>query len=608
MKNKTVKMVLSVAVLLICCGAYIGVKTYVAKQEESSAEAEEDTTVSVFSANTDEIKSLEFIINKEETVFAKENDGWVKEDEPEFPVNQDTLDSAASAVASVDSDRVLEDVEDLTQYGLDDPSNTIQIIYQEEDGEETTTVLRVGDKNDSTSQYYVSKDDDRKTVYLVDASCVEPFADSLYDYAKGEDFPAITNTEYVRGIDVNGEESSYKLEKEADTGFWNISGDGDSEKADSAKASSLVTNLGSIAYDKFVDYNCKNESQYGLNKPYAVITVDYQEEVEAEEDLTDDENSVEISETDAEEISGETSEEEGKTEELSEETSGETSEAEKEETEELSEEISGDTSEAEGEETEESSEETSGETSEAKGEGAEEPSEETSGETSEAEEEEPEKLSEETSGESSETEEGTSAEASDSDDADPILEDRQLVIVVGDDAGDDSRYVMVNGSSQVYTISNDTLTSFLGKTEADFWDMTVSYLSVNNLESMNVSHKGNVYQIDVSRETSENEDGEEETTTTYLLDGKETDTTEFTTFYNKLINMAGQRRLTEEYSPEEDAEMTVILNPTDGNSIHVDYYSYDTNYYAAVTDGKIYLVNKMTVKEMFTAFETLTAE
>ena len=182
------------------------------------------------------------------------------------------------------------------------------------------------------------------------------------------------------------------------------------------------------------------------------------------------------------------------------------------------------------------------------------------------------------------------------------------MIVVGDDAGDDSRYVMVNGSSQVYTISNDTLTSFLGKTEADFWDMTVSYLSVNNLESMNVSHKGNVYQIDVSRETSENEDGEEETTTTYLLDGKETDTTEFTTFYNKLINMAGQRRLTEEYSPEEDAEMTVILNPTDGNSIHVDYYSYDTNYYAAVTDGKIYLVNKMTVKEMFTAFETLTAE
>ena len=30
MKNKTVKMVLAVVVLGVCCGAYAGVKTYVA--------------------------------------------------------------------------------------------------------------------------------------------------------------------------------------------------------------------------------------------------------------------------------------------------------------------------------------------------------------------------------------------------------------------------------------------------------------------------------------------------------------------------------------------------------------------------------------------------
>ena len=520
MKNKTVKMILSVAVLLICCGAYMGVKTYVAKQEESSTETEENTTVSVVSLNTDEIKSLQFVIDKEETVFAKENDSWTKEGEPEFPVNQSTMDSAASAVAAVDSDRVIEDVEDIAQYGLDNPSNTIQITYQgSEDKSENTTVLRVGDKNDSTSQYYVSKDDDRKTVYLVDASCVEPFANSLYDYAEEEAFPAVSNTEYVSRIEVSGQENAYTLEKETDTGFWNISVDGEAEKADSAKASALATNLGSIAYDKFVDYDCENESDYGLNKPYAVITVDYQEEVEAEEEPAETED---------------VSDESAEVEDMSEEgASDETAEADTTDT--------------------------------------------------------------------SDTEE-------DSEEAETVLEDRQLEIVVGDEAEDDSRYVMVNGSNQVYTISNDTLTSFIGQTAADFWDMTVSYLSVNNLESMNVSYQDNVYQIDVSRETSENEDGEEETTTTYLMDEKELDTTEFTAFYNKLINMAGQRRLTEAYSPEESPEMTVTLEQTDGEPIEVEYYSYDTNYYAAVTDGKVYLVNKMTVKEMFTAFETMQTE
>ena len=41
MKNKTVKMVLAVVVLGVCCGAYAGVKTYVAHQEQK--ESEEDS-------------------------------------------------------------------------------------------------------------------------------------------------------------------------------------------------------------------------------------------------------------------------------------------------------------------------------------------------------------------------------------------------------------------------------------------------------------------------------------------------------------------------------------------------------------------------------------
>ena len=40
MKNKTVKMVIAVAVLVVCCGAYAGVKTYVAKQEQKESEEE----------------------------------------------------------------------------------------------------------------------------------------------------------------------------------------------------------------------------------------------------------------------------------------------------------------------------------------------------------------------------------------------------------------------------------------------------------------------------------------------------------------------------------------------------------------------------------------
>lgn len=51
--------------------------------------------------------------------------------------------------------------------------------------------------------------------------------------------------------------------------------------------------------------------------------------------------------------------------------------------------------------------------------------------------------------------------------------------------------------------------------------------------------------------------------------------------------------------------MKVVFTDTDNNQTTVTFYSYDTNYYAAVVDNKVFLVNKMTVKEMFTAYETL---
>lgn len=478
MKNKTVKMVLAVVVLGVCCGAYAGVKTYVAHQEQKESEEDSEESTTVFTASTDNIKSLDFMVDDTETTFEKDDDSWVKKDETDFPVNQTTLDSAASAIASVDSDRVLEDVDDLSEYGLDSPSNTIKIVTKsdKEDGDDITTTLYVGDENSSTSQYYVRKDDDEKTVYLIDSSCVEPFTKSLNDYAQMEDFPAISNTDTITKISVHGD-NSYELSKDKDTSTWSVKGSEDEEKADSATVSSLVSSFGSMAYSSLADYKCDDKSKYGLDKPYATITVDYQEEV-ADEDTS-------------------SSEEETK------------------------------------------------------------------------------------------------------------MADKQLTIFVGNETDDSGRYVMVNNSNEVYTMSTDTLSALTDKSEEDFWDMTVSYVSLNSLGSLKVNYQGSDYKVNVSRETSTDDDGNDTETVTYKLNGSDLDETTFTTFYNKLINMTAQKRLTDKYEPDGDAELTAAFTEEDGNTLEVAYYSYDTNYYAAVVDNKVYLVNKMNVKELFTAFESV---
>ena len=124
--KKSTKLVSAVVVLAVLGGVYVGLNTYVSKEEKTES-SEEESKTEVFSMKTDDIKSLEFIVDKKEVTFEKKDDSWVKKDETAFPVNQTTLDSAASAIETVEADRVLEDVEDLTEYGLDSPSNTVTV-------------------------------------------------------------------------------------------------------------------------------------------------------------------------------------------------------------------------------------------------------------------------------------------------------------------------------------------------------------------------------------------------------------------------------------------------------------------------------------------------
>lgn len=161
----------------------------------------------------------------------------------------------------------ISDVEDLSEYDLDSPQNEITLTTDDGD-----TVLQIGMENDSTSQYYVRKSDDDKKVYLVDSSAVEPFMGTLYDFAESGTFPSVTSST-ITEVKVD-KEDGYELTQDPDNLFWNVSDGKTSEKADTDKAGTVTSAIGSLAYDSFVDYNCTDDSKYGFDDPYAVITAE----------------------------------------------------------------------------------------------------------------------------------------------------------------------------------------------------------------------------------------------------------------------------------------------------------------------------------------------
>lgn len=538
MKKKTVKLVSAVVVLGVLCAAYEGVNFYVTSQEEKETE-ENDTSVDLVSLEADDITAVSFTADQNEVEFDKKDDSWTEKSDANFPVNQDTVDSAVKGVASLTADQEISDVEDMSQYDLDNPQNTITLTTADGD-----TSLQIGMES-SNNQYYVKKEDDDKNVYLVSSSSIEPFMGTLYDFAESGTFPSVTSAT-ITDVKVD-KENSYELTQDADNLFWNVSDGKTTEKADTTKAGTVTSAIGSLAYDKFVDYNCTDASKYGFDDPYAVITVKYTEE----EAVESDEDSEESTDADTEEST--------------------------------TDEAAADTSE--------------------------------------------------------------DADASDEDSSEDEQEtqtvEKTLTIYVGDETGDD-RYVKVDDSKEVYTITKDSLTDILDSTMSDFYNLSVSYVSVNDLDSLEVQSADGDHTINVVTETvkaededttddtdsdttdesstetsdesstdtdssdeSSSDDEEETTTTTYKLDGEDLDESTFTTFYNKLINMTAQERLTEEYTPEGDPAYTFIFKDTDGKETTVKYYEYDTNFYAAVVEDKVYLVNKMNVKDLDEAYQKM---
>lgn len=538
MKKKTVKLVSAVVVLGVLCAAYEGVNFYVTSQEEKETE-ENDTSVDLVSLEADDITAVSFTADQNEVEFDKKDDSWTEKSDANFPVNQDTVDSAVKGVASLTADQEISDVEDMSQYDLDNPQNTITLTTADGD-----TSLQIGMES-SNNQYYVKKEDDDKNVYLVSSSSIEPFMGTLYDFAESGTFPSVTSAT-ITDVKVD-KENGYELTQDADNLFWNVSDGKTTEKADTTKAGTVTSAIGSLAYDKFVDYNCTDASKYGFDDPYAVITVKYTEE----EAVESDEDSEESTDADTEEST--------------------------------TDEAAADTSE--------------------------------------------------------------DADASDEDSSEDEQEtqtvEKTLTIYVGDETGDD-RYVKVDDSKEVYTITKDSLTDILDSTMSDFYNLSVSYVSVNDLDSLEVQSADGDHTINVVTETvkaededttddtdsdttdesstetsdesstdtdssdeSSSDDEEETTTTTYKLDGEDLDESTFTTFYNKLINMTAQERLTEEYTPEGDPAYTFIFKDTDGKETTVKYYEYDTNFYAAVVEDKVYLVNKMNVKDLDEAYQKM---
>lgn len=175
MKKQKKQLIALCVLLLICIVAWVGLTKWNKSQEQKKQEEEEASKVMVTDVNTEDVNAFSYQYNNETLSFVKEDDTWYYEADKSISLDQDTMETLIATTAQLTAEQEIRDYEDLSEYGLETPSNTITLTT----GDGTTTLL-IGNKNDMLSQYYV-KTDQSDSIYLAGSAVYTTYQKGIAD-------------------------------------------------------------------------------------------------------------------------------------------------------------------------------------------------------------------------------------------------------------------------------------------------------------------------------------------------------------------------------------------------------------------------------------------
>ena len=268
---KKSRILIPAVVLVLCIGVWMGLRSY-NRSTEQKTEEQEEKAQTVLSVPAEDIQSFSFMSGGNTYEFVKKEDVWSYTGDKNFPVDEDQVEELLSSFEQVEAVRVLQDVTDLSEYGLSEPSNVITL----KDREGTVYTLSIGNLNSSTGDYYVSAEEEH-TVYTIDSTIPLNFQIGLYDLARTEDFPSIDSSE-VTALKVYGKESEFSaFLDEGSSTAWSVADARNQYEGDEESLTELVDGLGSLRYDSCLEYDCQNMEAYGLENPSYYLMIEYTE-------------------------------------------------------------------------------------------------------------------------------------------------------------------------------------------------------------------------------------------------------------------------------------------------------------------------------------------
>ena len=284
MTKQTKTLTVLAAALVVCGGAYAALRVW------NDRQAQVDDTVYV--TQLSDLTGLSLTNGQGELSFTKAEDVWQYDGDDAFPADQEAVEDLAEQIGSLAAIRVIDDPEDLSAYGLDEPALQASVTA----GDGTAVTLLLGDVSDS---YCYAKRTDSDTVYtvstdlpenlesleLLDLAAIPGFPDlgtdtiSSLTWESGGTTLTLTKTETETAGTENGDSSadasSSSESVEETEPAWDVNGT--AIPSDNSAFTSLMAQVSSLAFDACYDYKGEADTlaACGLDTPVGVLTVVY---------------------------------------------------------------------------------------------------------------------------------------------------------------------------------------------------------------------------------------------------------------------------------------------------------------------------------------------
>lgn len=266
--NRAKRLYILLGVLAAACIAAFAV-LHLEQRQEKIAESGE----TVLEIDPDAVQSLSWEYEGETLAFHRDGDGWRYDADEAFPVDGEKIQELLGQFEAFGAAFVITDVEDFGQYGLDDPTCTIELATEAE-----SYTVELGGYSTMDSQRYVSIGDGN--VYLAVSDPLDVYDTDLSGLIANDQVPGWTQ---VTGLTFAGEQD-YTVTRQEDSGLsyseddvYFTQQDGESLPLDTSLVEGYLRTLQSLELTDYVTYNATDEelAGCGLDEPQLTVTVDY---------------------------------------------------------------------------------------------------------------------------------------------------------------------------------------------------------------------------------------------------------------------------------------------------------------------------------------------